>query len=124
MVPSAATTLFEATIPSSSLRPLSRILVALSKLNDEVSFEATSSKVSNMKEAPSNVQVILSAINLSKSAFGISKLDGNAFFTSYHCPDPNGHGGVVVRCKMQTRVRMPQPVGLIITAPSEYLQST
>lgn len=45
MVPSAATTLFEATVPSTSLRPLSRILVSLSKIGDEVCFEASPSEV-------------------------------------------------------------------------------
>jgi hypothetical protein len=45
MVPSSATTLFDATIPFTSLRPLSRILVALAKLGDELSFEATASQV-------------------------------------------------------------------------------
>jgi len=45
MAPSAATTLFEATIPSTSLRPFSRILVGLSRIGDELCFEASSSKV-------------------------------------------------------------------------------
>ena len=45
MFSSSSTTHFEATIPSTSLRPLSRILVSLSKVGDELSFEASSSKV-------------------------------------------------------------------------------
>jgi hypothetical protein len=47
---------------------------------------------------------MLSAINSSKSAFGIIKLHGKTFFTSYNCPDPTNHRGVIVRCKMQIRV--------------------
>ena len=45
MAPSAVTTLFDATIPSVSLRPFSRILVGLSRIGDELCFEASSSKV-------------------------------------------------------------------------------
>jgi hypothetical protein len=45
MVPSSPAILFEAAVPSASLRPLSRILVALSKIGDELSFEASTSKV-------------------------------------------------------------------------------
>ena len=48
MAPSAAMTLFEATIPSISLRPFSRILVGLSRIGDELCFEASSSKVRRM----------------------------------------------------------------------------
>jgi len=49
---------------------------------------------------------MLSAINMSKSAFGMVKLDARTFFTAYDCPDIMGarRGEVVVRCKMQTRV--------------------
>jgi hypothetical protein len=47
---------------------------------------------------------MLSAINLSKSAFGMIKLDSRTFFTSYNCPDPTNHQDVLVRCKMQIRV--------------------
>ena len=42
---SATRTLFEATIPSTSLRPFFRILVGLSRISDELYFEASSSKV-------------------------------------------------------------------------------
>ena len=88
MVPSASTTLFEATIPYTSLRPLSRVLVGLSRIGDELCFEATTTKV------------MLSAMNLSKSAFGIVTLNADAFFTSYKCRNQDNE----VRCKMQIRV--------------------
>lgn len=103
MVPSSPTTLFEASIPSSSLRPFSRILVSLSKIGDELSFEASSSKVSwPLQHAL--IQVMLSALSLSKAAFGMITLEGNTFFTSYTCPDPERSNGIVVHCKMQIRV--------------------
>jgi len=58
MVPSTSTTLFEATIPSSSLRPLSRILIALSKLSDELSFEADSTKALSPRRHPRSLTKI------------------------------------------------------------------
>ena len=51
-----------------------------------------------------NHQVMLSTINLSKSAFGMVKLEDKSFFTTYKCPDPTNHRSVIVRCKMQIRV--------------------
>jgi len=54
--------------------------------------------------ADSLMQVMLSTMNLSKSAFGMIVLEGNKFFTSFHCPNPTNSRDVIVRCKMQIRV--------------------
>src|SRR5277367_1727305 len=72
MAPSAVTTLFEASIPSTSLRPFSRILVGLSRIGDELCFEASSSKVRNIKRT---VKLTVGP-TLSNEPFQISVWDG------------------------------------------------
>jgi Rad9 len=96
--------LFEAMIPSSSLRAFSRVLGALSRIGDEICFETCSTQVTRCLFRALTSQLLLSAISLSKSAFGIVKLDSRKFFSSYRCPNPTQHQGVLVRCKVQTRV--------------------
>src|SRR5580704_11925561 len=95
-------TSFEATIPFASLRPLSRILVSLSKIGDELCFQATPTMVPLLHLLIT--QVILSTLNQSKSAFGMIKLDKRTFFSKFECLNGYNPGDIVVTCKMQIRV--------------------
>ncbi|CCJ29877.1 unnamed protein product, partial [Pneumocystis jirovecii] len=84
-----------AVVPGIHLRDFSKVLLCLSKIGDELSIETRKNKV------------LLSSLNISKSAFGLITLDCSKFFEKYeYLPyesSETSKNSQALKCKVQIR---------------------
>ena len=96
------------TLSPEGLSKLHDALVCLGKFSEAVAIEATHDKVCHilpsLKYSLMVFQLVLTALNSSKSAYASFTLIGSQFFSKYHYKGVNGPGKEKFNCKIYNKV--------------------